>query len=42
MITPGLDDSPPPLTIATVDPDVMEALGEALDVLAADGEASGA
>jgi hypothetical protein len=42
VITSGPDDSPPPLTIATVDPDVMEALGEALDGLTAGGEASGA
>lgn len=32
----------PPLAVATVDPDVMEALGQALDNLAPDGEASDA
>jgi hypothetical protein len=42
MITPGPGDSAPPLTVAAVDPDVMEALGRALDELAAGGEASGA
>jgi hypothetical protein len=32
----------PPLTIASVDPDAMEALGQALDALTADGEAGDA
>ena len=32
----------PPLTVAAVDPDVMEALGQALDALMAEGEAGDA
>jgi len=32
----------PPLTVAAVDPDAMEALGQALDALMAEAEASDA